>query len=84
MMAYLVRSMESGGLLGRALMNQMVDNAVGYLEDGVRAGAIKPSRDPKARARFLALNNGGGSSFIGTCTQRRRTWPQCCGISAET
>ncbi len=60
MMAYLVRSMESGGLLGRALMNQMIDNAVGYLEDGVRAGAIKPSRDPKARARFLALNNGGG------------------------
>lgn len=60
LMAYLVRSMESGGQLGRALMDQMIDNAVGYLEDGVRAGTIKPSRDPRARATFLALNGAGG------------------------
>ena len=83
MMAYLVRSMESGGLLGRALMNQMVDNAVGYLEDGVRAGAIKPSRDPKARARFLRLEQRRRFPPFGTCTQRRRTWPQCCGYGRD-
>jgi AcrR family transcriptional regulator len=60
MMNYLVRSMLSGGDLGRALMGQMIDNAEGYLEDAVRAGTIKPSRDPKARAAFLAMSGGGG------------------------
>ncbi|WP_099051808.1 TetR family transcriptional regulator [Mycobacteroides salmoniphilum] len=59
-MKYLVRSMISGGDLGRALMHQMIDNAEAYLEDAVTMGSIVPSRDPKARARFLALNGGGG------------------------
>jgi hypothetical protein len=60
MMNYLVNSMLSGGDLARALMGQMIDNAEGYLEDAARAGTIKPSRDPKARARFLAMSGGGG------------------------
>ena len=38
----------------------MIDNAEGYLEDAVRAGTIKPSHDPKARAAFLAMSGGGG------------------------
>jgi AcrR family transcriptional regulator len=58
--AYLMRSMRDGGELGRTLMRQMIDDAEGYIEDGVRAGTIKPSRDPRARARFLALTGGGG------------------------
>ena len=60
MMAYLVRSMQSGGDLANTLWRRMIDNAEGYLDEGVRAGTLKPSRDPKARARFLAINNGGG------------------------
>ena len=60
MMNYLVRSMLSGGGLGRALMGQIIDDAERYLEDAVRAGTIKPSRDPKARARFLGMSGGGG------------------------
>ena len=28
----------------------MMDNAEQYIEEGVRAGTIKPSRDPKAGA----------------------------------
>ncbi|WP_024442967.1 MULTISPECIES: TetR family transcriptional regulator [unclassified Mycobacterium] len=60
MMAYLVRSMQSGGELADTLWRRMIDNAEGYLDEGVRAGTLKPSRDPKARARFLAINNGGG------------------------
>jgi len=60
MMAYLVRSMQSGGELADTLWRRMIDNAEGYLDEGVRAGTLKPSRDPKARARFLAMNNGGG------------------------
>lgn len=59
-MAYLVRSLQSGGDLAKALWRTMIDNSEQYIEEGVRAGTIKPSRDPKARARFLAMANGGG------------------------
>ena len=60
MMTYLVRSMLSGGELGFALLRQMIDNAAEYLDDGVRAGTVRPSRDPKGRARFLAMSAAGG------------------------
>lgn len=60
MTAYLVRSMQAGGDLAKAFWQQMVDNAEEYLEEGVRAGTLKPSRDPKARAKFLSINSGGG------------------------
>jgi AcrR family transcriptional regulator len=60
LMAYLVRSMQTGGELAKTLWRRMIDNAEGYFEEGVRAGTIKPSRDPKARAKFLGLVGGGG------------------------
>lgn len=60
LMAYLVRSMQSGSELAKTLWRRMIDNAEQYLDEGVRAGTIKPSRDPKARARFMAMANGGG------------------------
>jgi AcrR family transcriptional regulator len=60
MMAYLVRSMQSGGELGKTLWRRMIDNSESYLDEGVRAGTLKPSRDPKARAKFLAITGGGG------------------------
>jgi AcrR family transcriptional regulator len=60
MMAYLVRSMQSGGELAKMLWRRMVDNAESYLEEGVRAGTLKPSRDPRARAQYLAITGGGG------------------------
>jgi TetR/AcrR family transcriptional regulator, regulator of cefoperazone and chloramphenicol sensitivity len=59
-MAYLVRSMQSGSALAKDFWQRMIDNAEQYLEEGVRAGTLKPSRDPKARAKFLSMNNGGG------------------------
>lgn len=59
MMAYLVRSMQTGGELAKTLWRTMVANAEGYLADGVRAGTIKPSRDPAARAKYLAMVGGG-------------------------
>src|SRR6201996_4932581 len=55
MMAYLVRSMQSGGELGKTLWRRMIDDAESYLDEGVRAGTLKPSRDPEARAKFLAI-----------------------------
>ena len=59
MMAYLVRSMQSGTQLAKTFWQRMIDNAEEYLEEGVRAGTLKPSPDPKARAKFLAMSGGG-------------------------
>ncbi len=59
-MAYLVRSMQSGGELANTLWRRMIDNADGYLDEGVRTGILKPSRDPSARAKYLAITGGGG------------------------
>src|SRR3954462_6287667 len=56
LMAYLVRSMQSGGDLATTLGPRMIDNAYDYMEEGVGAGPINPSRDPHPRARYLALN----------------------------
>jgi AcrR family transcriptional regulator len=58
--AYLVRSMQTGGDLAKTLWRTMMDNAASYLDEGVRTGILKPSRDPAARARFLAITGGGG------------------------
>jgi len=60
MMAYLVRSMQSGSDLAKAFWERMIENVDGYMEEGVQAGTVKASRDPKARARFLGMSNGGG------------------------
>jgi len=58
-MAYLVRSMQAGGDLAKAMWRTMIDDTEQYIEEGVRAGTIKPSPDPKARAKFLAMTGGG-------------------------
>ena len=60
LVAYLLRSLQSGGELATMLWNNMIENAYQYMEDGVRAGTVKPSRDPHARAKYLALTGGGG------------------------
>ncbi|OBK30956.1 TetR family transcriptional regulator [Mycobacterium asiaticum] len=60
LMAYLVRSMQSGGDLATMLWRRMIDNTEEYMAEGVRAGTLKPSRDPHARARYLAITGGGG------------------------
>jgi hypothetical protein len=38
----------------------MIDNAESYLAEGVRSGILKPSRDPAARSKYLAITGGGG------------------------
>ena len=60
MMAYLMRSLRKGGELAKTLWRTMIDNTELYIEEGVRAGTVKPSQDPRARARFLAMAGGGG------------------------
>ena len=63
MIAYLVRSMQSGSDLAKMLWRKMIDDAEQYLEEGVRSGLLKPSRDPRARAKYLGIT-GGGSFFL--------------------
>jgi AcrR family transcriptional regulator len=63
LMAYLVRTMQTGGELAKSLWRTMMDNAASYLDEGVRSGILKPSRDPSARAKFLAITGGGGFFF---------------------
>jgi AcrR family transcriptional regulator len=60
LMAYLVRSMQTGGELAKTLWQRMIDDAEAYLDDGVRTGLLKPSRDPRARAKYLSITGGGG------------------------
>jgi AcrR family transcriptional regulator len=59
LVAYLVRSMQSGSDLAKSFWLRMAENAEQYLEEGVRSGVLKPSRDPHARARYLAICGGG-------------------------
>jgi len=60
MMAYLVRSMQTGGELAKTFWRTMMDNVASYLDEGVRSAILKPSRDPAARAKYLAITGGGG------------------------
>jgi AcrR family transcriptional regulator len=60
LMAYLMRTMQSGGGLANTLWRKMIDDAEDYLDEGVRTGILKTSRDPSARAKYLAITGGGG------------------------
>jgi AcrR family transcriptional regulator len=60
LMGYLMRSLQTGGDLAKSLWHKMIDNAERYIEEGVRAGTVKPSPDPRGRARFLTMAGGGG------------------------
>jgi AcrR family transcriptional regulator len=57
---YVVRSLQTGGELAMMLWQRMIENAEEYFADGVAAGTIKASRDPHARAKYLAITSGGG------------------------
>ncbi|WP_017608393.1 TetR/AcrR family transcriptional regulator [Nocardiopsis xinjiangensis] len=62
LLAYIIRSVQAGGELGRHFFDQMVADAEQYLALGVEAGTIRPSRAPSARARWLAASSLG--SFL--------------------
>ncbi|KUI32605.1 TetR/AcrR family transcriptional regulator [Mycobacterium sp. GA-2829] len=59
LLSYLVRSLEGGDQAGRNLLQHMTDNAQEYLEAGVAAGTLRPTADPRGRARLLAMFGGG-------------------------
>ncbi|MFD4291946.1 TetR family transcriptional regulator [Rhodococcus sp. NPDC058505] len=61
LIAYLVRSWQTGGAMARSLFAHLVADVEQYLADGVAAGTIRPSRDPAARATYLALQSLGST-----------------------
>jgi len=70
LVAYMVRSLQAGGPLAESLVEHMVSDAEGWIEAGVAAGAIRPSRDPAARARYLMMNNLGSTLLYFTLRQQ--------------
>ncbi|GAB2646380.1 TetR family transcriptional regulator [Prescottella soli] len=61
LVAYLVRSFQAGGELAASLFEHTVTGVEEYLEAGVAEGRVRPSRDPTARARYLAMNSLGST-----------------------
>ena len=59
LVAYALRSLQAGGDLARSFIDHFVADAEQYIAAGVAAGTIKPSRDEKARARYLTLQGFG-------------------------
>lgn len=56
---YLVRALQSGGDLAAAFLDRMIEDAQDYLAQATEAGRVRESRDPAARARFLAYTGLG-------------------------
>lgn len=56
---YGLRSIQAGGDLARSFVEKMATDAGDYLEAGVRAGTIRPSRDAAGRALYLTYQSMG-------------------------
>lgn len=52
---YLARTIGDGTPEVTALVDEMVDDGVAYMEEGVRSGVLKPTADPHGRATVLVL-----------------------------
>ncbi|MFF0635302.1 TetR family transcriptional regulator [Nocardia sp. NPDC004151] len=60
LMAYLMRSLQSGGPLLRNFFEHMVEDTEQYLRAGIASGSVREVRDIAAMARYIATQNGGG------------------------
>jgi AcrR family transcriptional regulator len=52
---YLARTLGDGSPQVAALLDELVDDAEVYMEEGVRNGLLKPSDDPRGRAVILTI-----------------------------
>ncbi|MEZ5190886.1 MAG: TetR family transcriptional regulator [Schumannella sp.] len=59
LLGYALQSVLSGGPLGRAFIEHMIDDAHEYTADAVQRGLARPSRDEHARVRYLVLSGVG-------------------------
>ncbi len=60
LVAYQLRSVLAGGEMARALLEDFMAGAREWLDAGVAAGTLRPSRDEEARVRYLTLSGFGG------------------------
>ncbi|MBO3725085.1 TetR family transcriptional regulator [Actinomyces bowdenii] len=61
--SYALRSIQEGGELAGRLMESFVSETVAYMDQAVQAGAVTPSHDNAARARYL-LYSGFGAMLL--------------------
>ncbi len=55
LLRYLARALADGSPHTAALVDEMVNDAVGYLADGVASGLVRPTDHPYERAALLAI-----------------------------
>lgn len=59
LVGYALRSLQAGGDLARDFVEHFVADAEVYIAEAVSAGTMRPSRDEKARARYLTVQGLG-------------------------
>jgi AcrR family transcriptional regulator len=59
MVGYVLRSLQAGGAVGRAFVEHMIDDAEQYTAEAVADGIVRPSRDERARVRYLVYSSLG-------------------------
>ncbi|MFI2105271.1 TetR family transcriptional regulator [Isoptericola sp. NPDC019693] len=59
LVGYVLRSLQSGGAVGRAFLEHMIEDAETYTAEAVADGIVKPSRDERARVRYLVYSSLG-------------------------
>ncbi|MTV25375.1 TetR/AcrR family transcriptional regulator [Nitriliruptoraceae bacterium ZYF776] len=55
LLRYLARTLGDGRPQVAALVDEMIEDCLGYVEEGVRTGMMQPSRYPRQRAAILVL-----------------------------
>lgn len=60
---YMLQSVLDGGAAGRQFLDHMIADAEDYIADAVARGLARPSRDEKARARYM-VQAGIGSLLV--------------------
>lgn len=59
LVAYMLRALQVGGPSARRFLESVVDVVRGAMEQGVKTGIVRPSRDEEARARYLTYQGMG-------------------------
>jgi AcrR family transcriptional regulator len=59
LLSYVLRSLQAGGPAGKAFVEHMIADAEQYTAEAVGSGIVKPSRDERARVRYLVLSTLG-------------------------
>lgn len=72
--AYTLRSLQTGGTLARTFLEHLNAVTLEYMETGVRAGVIRPSRNEAARASYLVSLSVGALLVEGSVRDPDDPW----------